>query len=405
MATSKRFERVYIEITNVCNLQCHFCPEVDRPAKRMALPLFQTVIEQVRDHVDEVTLHVMGEPLAHPEFVEFVNECSARQVPIQLTTNGTLLAYRQGGGPSRAEILLNPIFRQINFSLQSFPANTRQTETARAAGFDEYMKEIFRFTRRAMRERSDLYINYRLWNLGSAEASINQNQKFLQPIQSEFGYELKSPVAVGLPQTRGSGFRKSWRIAGRLYLHFDSRFEWPNLQRSVLHTEGTCHALRSHCAILSDGAVVPCCLDKEAGIHLGRLSEDAAPGAFLAIVNSERARRIRAGFDRGELCEGLCQRCGFISRFRSGQKARTSSAARVEGTAGDPHGVNIARPDPITTSSPSREIDSAMQKLNIIVIREPVNKSALRPFKGAAKNVVNLHQRMSQKWLNFGNFR
>ena len=301
------FQRAYIEISNICNLQCDFCPEVERPAERMSLALFTRVIDESKDFVDEVTFHVMGEPLAHPEFEKFVEICATRAVPIHLTTNGTLLDHSGANDRSRADVLLHPIFRQINFSLQSFPANTRQTSEKRNTGFDTYMKRIFHFTRHALEQRPDLYINYRLWNIGSAEASADENRKFLDPIHEEFGFQLKSAVDVRS--------RKSHRILGRLYLHFDSRFEWPNLERPRLQSEGHCHALNTHFSVLSDGTVVPCCLDKEAGIPLGRINVDSPIGELARIIGNDRARRLRDGFDRGKIHEELCRRCSFISRF------------------------------------------------------------------------------------------
>ncbi len=301
------FQRAYIEISNICNLQCDFCPEVERPAERMSLALFNRVIDESKDLVDEVTFHVMGEPLAHPEFEKFVEICAARAVPIHLTTNGTLLDYGLAHGHSRADVLLHPIIRQINFSLQSFPANTRQTPDKRDAGFDNYMKRIFSFSRLAFDRRPDLYINYRLWNIGSAEATADGNRKFLDPIRDEFKFQPPREIDVGT--------RKSYRILGRLYLHFDSRFEWPNLERPRLQSEGHCHALRTHFSILADGTVVPCCLDKEAGIPLGKIGIDSPDGELMRILSNDRARRLRDGFDRGKLHEELCRRCSFISRF------------------------------------------------------------------------------------------
>lgn len=310
----KPYQRAYIEITNVCNLQCDFCPEVERPAKRMSVPLFTRVVDEAKNLVDEVTFHVMGEPLAHPDFAKFVDVCATRSVPVHLTTNGTLLEHGGGDSRRRSDILLHPIFRQVNISLQSFPANTRRSAVEREAGFAKYLRSVFDFTRRALVERPELYLNYRLWNIGSTEASFGGNAKFLNPICEEFDVDVRD-IWQQMGQDDKKGFRKSWRIAGRLYLHFDSRFEWPNLQRAILHTTGHCHALRSHFAVLSDGVVVPCCLDKEAGIALGQLSEKSSPGELSRILASDRARRLRSGFDRGELCESLCQRCSFITRF------------------------------------------------------------------------------------------
>ncbi|MCB0350845.1 MAG: radical SAM protein [Bdellovibrionales bacterium] len=292
--SSKRFSRVYIEISNICNLQCDFCPEVHREKKVMSRDMFQKVIAQVKDLTEEVTFHLMGEPMTHPDFFEFLKVCEENHVPVNLTTNGTLLKY-----PERAQKLLTPIIRQVNFSLQSFTSNFPEKDVM------SYLAPIFEFTRRALEVRPDLYINYRLWNMGSREDTEMANQHFLKPIEAEFGYKLEAPVDVA--------FKKSRHVVGRLYLHFDSRFEWPTLQAPVSSESGYCYGLKSHFAIHADGTVVPCCLDKEKGVDLGNISALTV----LEALNSDRARHMRQGFDQFKVCEELCKRCTFIRRFDS----------------------------------------------------------------------------------------
>ncbi len=306
-----KFDRVYIEISNICNLQCDFCPEVLRSKNVMSLELFRHIIDQVKDLTNEVTFHVMGEPLNHPHFAEFVDYCAERSVAINLTTNGTLL-----GSEALRATLMKPAIRQINFSLQSLTAQSKaQSEGDLVRLRDRYLGRIFEFTRAAFVARPDLYINFRLWNMGTVEATAKENSFFLEPIEREFNFKLTSPVDVA--------FRKSRFITNRLYMHFDSRFEWPTLDAGVRQTVGFCQALKNHFAVLADGTVVPCCLDKEAKITLGRLGVDNQCEPIDQILKSKRARDLRLGFDRGEVCENLCQRCQYIERFEGkAQKLR-----------------------------------------------------------------------------------
>jgi organic radical activating enzyme len=329
----KKFSRVYIEISNICNLQCDFCPEVERRKKVMSYDLFTQVIDEVQPLTEEVTFHLMGEPLTHPQFEEFLDYCETKNVPVNLTTNGTLLGHKD----RQSRILKSKAIRQINFSLQSLTSNFAPAKA------QEYLSGIFDFTDRALEERPDLYVNFRLWNLGSHEETRNKNQIFLEPIAERYGFTLKQDVDVA--------FRKSRNLRGRLHLHFDSRFDWPSLQAPVSSEKGYCYGLKSHFAIHADGTVVPCCLDKEARIALGKISQPAlavdstqaslaADGdkslsrpqtqpealSILQILNSERARRLREGFDQFQVREELCRRCSFIRRFDS--KFTTTSAPR-----------------------------------------------------------------------------
>jgi MoaA/NifB/PqqE/SkfB family radical SAM enzyme len=278
-----------VEISNICNLQCDFCPAVERENDVMGRELFRRVIADAAPLAEQVCFHLMGEPLTHPLFAEFVSHCAEQDLPVNLTTNGTLLSE------ARIEALLNPIVRQINFSVHSFESNFPGQDIG------PYLEKIFAFTRLAFERRPDLYVNYRLWNLTGADE--DKNADIVVRVERAFGVELDKSADVR--------HRKGRHVANRLYLHFDTRFEWPNLNSPLRSEQGTCRALSSHIGILSDGTVVPCCLDKEAATVLG----DARRQTLGEILAGERAVDMARGFNEGRLVEDLCRRCTFISRF------------------------------------------------------------------------------------------
>ena len=291
------FDRVYIEISNICNLQCDFCPEVERTKKIMSLDLFTKIIDELVGLTREVAFHLMGEPLAHPQLPFFLNHCQKVGMPVNLTTNGTLINVG-----SRQDAILNSSVRQINFSLQSYAANYPDRS------LDQYLSHLVDFSLRAEVERPDMYINFRLWNKGSKEDTLLDNRNYLDFIENAFASKISNKVDVG--------FRKSMHLRNRIYIHFDSRFEWPKLDQPIRSQKGFCYGLRNHFGIHADGTVVPCCLDKEAVLNLGKV--DANKESALSVLNalkSERARKIRDGFSQFRLTEELCQRCDFIKRF------------------------------------------------------------------------------------------
>jgi MoaA/NifB/PqqE/SkfB family radical SAM enzyme len=300
LSSPKRFQKVYVEISNICNLQCDFCPAVEREKDVMGRELFSRVIADAAPLAEQVCFHLMGEPLTHPLFAEFVSICADNNIPINLTTNGTLLSE------ARIEALLKPIVRQVNFSVHSFESNFPGQDIG------PYLDKIFAFTRRAFEVRPDLYINYRLWNL--ADGDEDKNAAVVARVERAFGVELDKSADVR--------HRKGRHVVNRLYLHFDTRFEWPSLNAPLRSDEGTCRALSSHIGILSDGTVVPCCLDKEGATVLG----DARRQTLGEILAGERAGLMVRGFKEGRLVEDLCRRCTFISRFDR-QAGRLAAAA------------------------------------------------------------------------------
>lgn len=286
------FSKVYIEISNICNLQCSFCPEVIRENKIMSIELFQNILNQVSSLTKQICLHLMGEPLSHPKFSEMILICEEKNIKINLVTNGTLLREEN------RVILLSSAFEQINFSLHSFLDNFPN------ANPDQYLDKIFNFTELAFIERPDLYINFRLWNLDDVHGSKTNNLEMLDRICKR--YNIATPRSIDVRK------KKSIKIKNRLYFHFDTEFIWPSLDLPVLGTKGRCHGLSSHFGIHADGTVVPCCLDKEAGIPLGNIAKQSV----LEILNSMRAKTIVKGFQENRLVESLCQHCQYIERFK-----------------------------------------------------------------------------------------
>jgi radical SAM protein with 4Fe4S-binding SPASM domain len=286
-----RFQRIYVEITNICNLRCDFCAGTRRLPASMEPDFFEGILRQIAPLTGQICLHVLGEPLLHPGFEAIMDMCLAAGVTVNLTTNATLLA-------EKSNLLLRAkALRQINFSMQSL---------RRGDGFDvATLEAILEFSRQASSLRPDLYINYRLWTL----------DKLHSPTHSDFNAAVQASIAAGLGcqvPTPPPG-RKSVRIKNRIYLHLDTLFAWPGDLATEPHDRGFCHALSTHCAILADGTVCPCCLDADGRLALGNLHDAPLAG----ILDSPRARAMARGFAAGRLVEEVCRHCTYCRRFKS----------------------------------------------------------------------------------------
>ena len=310
---------VYIEITNVCNLHCSFCPcgtaadngyadgnvnaadYSSMSARRtfMDSKLFEACISGAQEiGASNVYFHVLGEPTLHPGFAHYVKKLEQTPLKLTLTTNGTTIE-RTG-----RQILASPAVRQVNFSTHAYAELPRETA-------ERYLQNVLDFCRFAIVERPNLYINLRLWNVGAEEASP-WNSYMLKRIHETFGVE----ITPGHFCSR----HKSFNITGRLYLHEDTRFEWPSIDErtgKALQTRderiaGTCRALDTHVAILHDGRVVACCLDHSGQITLGHINEQS----LAEILESPLAQNIKEGFAQHELRHPFCQTCSFCKRFK-----------------------------------------------------------------------------------------
>lgn len=277
------FKRTYVEITNICSLQCSFCPGTRRRKRLMPVGEFRFLAGRLRPHVKYLYLHVMGEPLLHPELGELLSIAGELGFRVCLTTNGTLLG-------ERAELLLSaPALHKVSVSLHSAEGNGM----GELAG---YLAAVWDYVLPASRAGTICVL--RLWNAGGAEA---RNGEILAFLADRLGTR-----PLDLPQPRPG----SWRLGERLYLERAEKFDWPDLSAPEADTR-FCLGLRDQVAVLCDGTVVPCCLDHEGDIPLGNLLEQDLPD----ILNSPRARAVYQGFSQGRPSEPLCRRCGFARRF------------------------------------------------------------------------------------------
>ena len=277
------FKRAYVEITNICNLRCAFCPGTKRPERFMPPEEFRILARRLRPHTGFLYLHVMGEPLLHPQLGELLEIGAAEGFRLCLTTNGTLLEARH-------ELLLSaPALHKLSVSLHSMEGNNAGALGGYLTGVWESVQAL---------SQAGIICALRLWNIGGQET---RNGEILAFLGDRLGTH-----PLDLPQLR----RGSWKLGQRLYLEQAEKFDWPELEGPE-RTAGFCLGLRDQVAVLVDGTVTPCCLDHEGDIPLGNLLAEELDG----ILSSPRARAICDGFSQGRPSEELCRRCGFAERF------------------------------------------------------------------------------------------
>lgn len=290
-----KFYRAYVEVTNVCGLACTFCPPKTQPTQTMELPFFESVLNELRPFTNEIALHVMGDPMVLSNLCEYLDAAHAKEFRVMITTSGFYL------DSTRREALFHPSIRQVNISLNSFNKNSV------SRSFEAYLKPILQLCNEKLIRQSDFFINLRLWNLDEAHSEKGFNERLFQELEDYFS--LPNGAILGSI----NGKRQSIRLASKILLHFDRYFEWPSLTSDVAG-DGYCHGLGKQIAILSDGKVVPCCLDGEGVIELGNLHEIN----LGKILTSKRSQTILEGFAKGVASEELCQKCSYKKRFEKG---------------------------------------------------------------------------------------
>lgn len=290
----KSLKRIYVEITNICNLSCSFCPPLNREKSIMNPKDFETIIRKITPFTDHVYLHVKGEPLLHKDLEHLLKICNDYGLLVNITTNGTKLYEVK-------EILFQaPALRQINVSLHSFETITDENLEQLHLFLDEVISVAKHF-----RDHTKTITSLRLWNLNKDNDATSQlrNEYVLKRLKEAFSYP--GDIRDSLNCKRGI------KISERIYVEQDYEFAWPDISIPVISDKGFCYGLKAQCAILVDGTVVPCCLDGDGNIPLGNiLTED-----MDEILSSPRATAIRDGFAKRNVVEELCKRCGYRERF------------------------------------------------------------------------------------------
>ena len=273
-------KKAYLEITNICNLSCAFCPGTKREKRMLSSEEFRTLAVKLRPHVEYLYFHLMGEPLLHPLLDEFLRFAGELGFKVMITTNGTLLKEKG------ALLCESPALLKVNISLQSFEANQGGELAA-------YLDKCIDFAEKA--NAAGKRCEFRLWNRNGLER--------MNP-------EIEARLAAAFPKPWKKS-REGWKLRENLWLEPGDHFDWPNLDELDRGESCFCYGLRDQVGILCDGTVVPCCLDHEGNIALGNLFEQN----LGEILSSDRARRIRDGFSERRAVEALCRTCGYARRF------------------------------------------------------------------------------------------
>ena len=265
------FKKVYIEVTNNCNLDCSFCIKNKRNKKFISVDNFNSILNKLKGYTKYLYFHVMGESLLHPDINELVNLASI-DFNVNITTNGYLMD----------RIKDNKNIRQINISLHSFDEKYGKS-------LDEYLDNIFNTVDKL--QVNNTIINYRLW--------VDNVYKDIVINKLEEKYKVKIDS-------------NKVKLDKDVYYEIEEEFIWPSLDNDYYNEEGSCRALRDHIGILVDGTVIPCCLDSEGIINLGNIYKNE----INDIINNGLFKEMKKGFQNNRKVHELCKKCNFYELRR-----------------------------------------------------------------------------------------
>lgn len=265
-----QYKKIYLEITNNCNLNCDFCIKNKRKQQFITINEFNTILDKIKPYTNYLYFHILGEPLMHPKINELISNAKEKEFNVNITTNGYLIK----------RIKDNKNIRQVNISLHSF--NDKYN-----ISLDNYLNDIFNTIDALIKNKT--YISLRLW------VKNKYNNEIIAKINEHYHTDIKENI-------------DNFKINSYLFINNFHEFIWPDLNNDTYLENGTCYALKDHIGILVDGTIVPCCLDTVGNINLGNIYKDNLED----VINSKRYKNILEGFKNHKKCEELCKHCNFL---------------------------------------------------------------------------------------------
>lgn len=196
---NRKFKKVYIEITNICNLSCSFCSHSNKQKREMTTKEFEHILKEIDNYTDYVYLHVKGEPLLHSNLDGILALCEKYHKKVNITTNGTLII-------NKIDTLLKyKCVRQINFSLHS------------ENNYPNYLENTFYATEKLATEK---YIVYRFWTMNNN----NLDKKSTAIVDKIIKYFKLSPEVVEKIYND-----KNIKILENVFINKQDQFIWPNI--------------------------------------------------------------------------------------------------------------------------------------------------------------------------------
>ncbi len=267
-----KFKRIYIEITNVCNLNCSFCSRTSKSNREMTFEEFKEVLSKINNYTDYIYLHVKGEPLTHHNLDKILDITKEYNKKVCITTNGVFLKDKL------------PILKkydniyQINISLHS--ENNKKN----------YLEDIISSV-----NKISSYISYRFWTLDNNKMD-NKTKEYIKVLKEVYN---KEEIYDGI------------KLKDKVYLSLDNKFIWPSINNDYYNERGTCLGAKTQLAILSDGTVSICCLDSEGVSNLGNIYLSTMED----ILGSDKYQNILKGFNDHKVYLDICKHCLYKERF------------------------------------------------------------------------------------------
>jgi MoaA/NifB/PqqE/SkfB family radical SAM enzyme len=325
-------QRVHIELTNVCDFNCVFCPksEMKRKYGYMDTALAKRIIKELHENdiCDKITFHVMGEPTLHPDFFEILSYAENAGIKVGLTTNGG------GLGGETGKRLLDYDLYQLDISLQTPDEASFALRKAGALTFGQYLNGVLDFFSLYKARHENTIFKFRFLNTrfrkkdmekATGEVKVISSTDELRNIIGQWAGRIYDILGVG-QAGRDAAMRHIKKLVSYKWNVVEA---YPNIFFETYVLEdwghafndkkirdawgGYCFGMRDHFSILHNGDVALCCIDFDGRTKMGNLHESS----LHEILSSDELGKIIEGFRRFKVVHPYCKQCLGSKSFAS----------------------------------------------------------------------------------------
>jgi len=317
-------EGIFVEITNICNFKCDFCPSSfsKRSPGFMQFDMFKKIVDEAKEAgVKYINLWLLGEPGLHPKILKFIQYAQNKDLWIAFITNGSLFLHKQ----ELFKNLLND-FNKIVFNISYYGANekTFSYTKAKQLNLKAYDNSVKWFIEENIKNGKNRLVNIVLL------VNINKKESFKGPFDIEdmddvikkwnlyfgkltekYGLDKEAHFINKkiLMQRLGKG-PYDIEIIPRIKVEITIAHNWakifkPKGIKMVPRKYGYCHNPWTSFVISWNGDCTICCTDYDLVNNMGNIKENT----LLEIWNSEKMQMVRTAMNKHKLILPFCRRC------------------------------------------------------------------------------------------------
>ncbi|MGC1389865.1 MAG: radical SAM/SPASM domain-containing protein [Bacteroidales bacterium] len=277
------------ELTNNCNLNCPQCYSgsgiMGRKRGFMDIKLFEKVMKELNPYLYNVNLFFQGEPMLHPFFFSFVDNCLIPHSVV--STNGHFLSVKS------SEQIVRTRLNKLIISLDGMDQETYSTYRING-NVSSVIDGLNNVTRAKKRYKSSLKIE--------VQFLVNRFNEHQLPLVRQLAKRVHASLSLKSMQIIDEKESASWMPSETRFRRYRIR-DGEYAIKSDLPDK--CARLWFNPVITWDGKVVPCCFDKDAEYVMGDLNQDT----FFEIWNGPKYRIFRKSILSGRRMIEMCRNC------------------------------------------------------------------------------------------------